>query len=322
MSPSVSIIIPCYNQGHFLRDAVQSALSQTWRPVEILVVNDGSTDCTSDVVATFGTAVKLIEKRNGGLSSARNAGLREATGNFVVFLDADDLLHPKCLEAGMEAIAGQTETAALVGSEKFKTDPSVDGFERILHENTCQFFPTVLIPGVPVHSIICPRSVIDTTGDFDESLTSHEDFDFWIRIGLKGTHLKCAPMVGAFYRQHSNSMSRNRLRMLETRADVLLRHHRSFVENSRALRAGGESLLMLEHLTLRKFMGRGTRSIRTSELAECIEELQLQGVKLTRSWAGRLAERFLGRSTDKVALMVDKYFRPTKFKQFCEIDID
>ena len=104
MSASVSIIIPCYNQGHFLRDAVQSALSQTWRPVEILVVNDGSTDCTSDVVATFGTAVKLIEKRNGGLSSARNAGLREATGNFVVFLDADDLLHPKCLEAGMDEL--------------------------------------------------------------------------------------------------------------------------------------------------------------------------------------------------------------------------
>src|SRR3954463_5985134 len=94
----VSIVIPCFNYGHYLGYAVDSALAQTYKPIEVIVVDDGSEDDTAAVVARYGSAVTYRRKANGGLSSARNTGARGATGDHIVFLDADNLLDPKYVE--------------------------------------------------------------------------------------------------------------------------------------------------------------------------------------------------------------------------------
>ena len=113
LNPLFSIIIPCYNQAHFLPDCLNSILEQEFQDWEAIVVNDGSTDETSQVAIGYqkkDTRIKLIEKENGGLSSARNFGIRSAQGKRFIFLDADDFLYSNCL----------FEIAKLVNEDSYK----------------------------------------------------------------------------------------------------------------------------------------------------------------------------------------------------------
>src|SRR4029450_1113854 len=98
--PKVSVVIPCYRQAHFLTEAIASALRQSYSNLEIIVVDDGSPDNTEEVVRRF-PGVRYIRQRNQGLAAARNAGVRASTGDFVIFLDADDRLVPGAVTSGM-----------------------------------------------------------------------------------------------------------------------------------------------------------------------------------------------------------------------------
>src|SRR5437870_3797289 len=97
ISRLVTVVIPCYNNASFLHDAIQSVLSQTYRRTELIVVDDGSSDDTSDVASSY-PVTRLIRQPNQGVSAARNAGLSQASGDYVVFLDADDRLLPDAVE--------------------------------------------------------------------------------------------------------------------------------------------------------------------------------------------------------------------------------
>src|SRR5919107_192619 len=99
----VSVVIPCYNQAHFLSEAIESVLAQTYPYFEIIVVDDGSTDNTSEVAGRY-SGVRCIRQDNQGLSGARNSGLRHSKGEYLVFLDADDRLLPQALEVGLECL--------------------------------------------------------------------------------------------------------------------------------------------------------------------------------------------------------------------------
>ena len=110
--PTVSVVIPCYNQARYLPDAIRSVREQTHQPIECIVVDDGSTDRTSEVAAELGAHV--IHQANGGVSAARNAGLSVARGELVVFLDADDVLLPAALARGSSALVAQPAAAAVV----------------------------------------------------------------------------------------------------------------------------------------------------------------------------------------------------------------
>lgn len=94
----VSIIVNNYNYGRFLREAIESALSQTYKPLEVIVVDDGSTDCSRDVIASFGARILPVFKENGGQASALNAGFARSHGDLVMFLDSDDLLLDYAIE--------------------------------------------------------------------------------------------------------------------------------------------------------------------------------------------------------------------------------
>ncbi|MBK8993570.1 MAG: glycosyltransferase family 2 protein, partial [Gammaproteobacteria bacterium] len=115
----VSVVIPAYNAAAFIERAVDSVLTQSYRSREVLVVNDGSTDRTGEVLARYGSAIRVIDQPNGGLSSARNRGIREARGEFVALLDADDRWLPEKLERQVQAMVadpgiGFCSTRALV----------------------------------------------------------------------------------------------------------------------------------------------------------------------------------------------------------------
>src|SRR5215212_2774004 len=110
----VSVISPCYNQAHFLGEAIESVLAQSYRPFEIVVVDDGSPDNTSEVAARY-PRVRCIRQENQGLAGARNTGIRESKGEYLVFLDADDRLLPEALEVGVNNLKAHPECAFVSG---------------------------------------------------------------------------------------------------------------------------------------------------------------------------------------------------------------
>ena len=115
--PLVTVVIPCYNQAHFLGEAIGSVLNQSYRNFEIIVVDDGSTDNTSEVASHY-EEVRLVRQENRGLAGARNRGLGEANGEFLVFLDADDRLLPGALEAGLGRFEANPECAFVSGQAR------------------------------------------------------------------------------------------------------------------------------------------------------------------------------------------------------------
>src|SRR5688572_5767710 len=107
--PLVSVVIPTYNYGHLVAEAVDSALAQTYPAVEVLVVDDGSTDDTWDRLARYGDRIRCVRQANAGLSAARNTGIRAAHGEYVALLDSDDAFHPRKLDLQMRYLTSRPE---------------------------------------------------------------------------------------------------------------------------------------------------------------------------------------------------------------------
>ncbi len=223
--PLVSLIVPCYRQARYLPGAIDSGLNQSYRAVEIVVINDGSDDDTEAVALRYGEHIKYIAKRNGGSSSARNAGIRAAQGKYLLFLDADDLLHPEAVGWLMEAMQNQEDRVCVMGFRKFRTDP-MQGVESDHLPPAEQPLAYRVMFGclAPPHGHLCSKSLALRVGGFDDSWANGvEDWDFWQRLALAGAHFLAVPRVGAYYRRHEGSVSANRLRMDMMHAALALR---------------------------------------------------------------------------------------------------
>lgn len=209
-SPRISIIIPSFNYGRFLGDAIESALGQTLSPVEVIVVDDGSQDDSREVARRY--PVRLIEQENAGVSAARNRGASEAKGDFLVFLDADDVLEPTYLARCWDALRTAPPNVAYA-------------YTQMRHFGQCEslyesapFSKQRVLEGNLVHvSALLRRGAFEGAGGFDESAKlGLEDADLWVRLLERG-------QIGVFveepllrYRQHGQS--RNRLSPAEVDA--------------------------------------------------------------------------------------------------------
>jgi glycosyltransferase involved in cell wall biosynthesis len=207
-----------------LPQAIESALAQTWPRVEVVVVDDGSTDDSAAIAARH--PVTLVRQPNGGLSSARNAGLAASHGQIVIFLDADDRLYPDA--AGAAVAAFQSAPAAMMafgrcqlideGNRPLLTSlPRVTGafYAELLRRNY------IWTPAMAA----CRREVFARTGGFDPRLNASADYDLYLRIAREFSVVSHDVLV-ADYRQHGNNMSRNPVLMLETSLAVLRQHRR------------------------------------------------------------------------------------------------
>ncbi len=205
----VSIVIPSYNQGEFVRDSVLSALGQTYRPLEVIVIDDGSTDDTRQQLGPFFHRITYVCQRNAGLSAARNAGIRRAHGEWVALLDADDLWHPQKLEIQLAAIENQ-KGVALIGSPSTITLPFELPSAPRSYALTVRHF--LLSARMGPSSALIRRRSFEIVGMFDESLQAVEDRDMWLRIAAK---LPCVLVESPcwWHRQHPGQMSRNATRM-------------------------------------------------------------------------------------------------------------
>lgn len=207
MPPLVSVLTPCYNVAIWLPAAVASVRAQTWRRYEIILVDDGSTDDTLAVANRLsGPDLKILHQPNGGQSSAFNAAFRHAQGDFIEFLDADDLLHPRKLEVQIERL--QQLPAGWVASgawARFTADPAAAVFqpEAVWRDlSPVDWLVSSWQGGGMMHGAawLAPRTAVETGGPWDERLNLINDFDFFSRLLLASQGVAFCPEARSYYR--------------------------------------------------------------------------------------------------------------------------
>lgn len=220
--PTVSIIIPAYNAGDFIREAVDSALAQTYRDREVIVVDDSSTDDTPAILETYGDRIVVHRQANTGVSGARNTGAHLATGEWVAFLDADDVWRPTKLEA---QLAISDTPISYTNRFNFGTRGALP---EVQSEVTPLLAGDVFVPlmlrgnFITVSSVMMRREVFDEVGGFVHQPGGCEDWDCWLRVAQRHEFSVCPePLVG--YRFTANSMSRNYRAMAPARRRVISR---------------------------------------------------------------------------------------------------
>ncbi|MBK8102686.1 MAG: glycosyltransferase family 2 protein [Cellvibrionales bacterium] len=230
--PLVSIVVPTYNYAVFLAEAVESALHQSHKNIEVIIVDDGSTDNTAVVAQALvqqDARVRYIYQPNQGLSAARNTGIKNAQGDFLVFLDADDVMHAHKIATHWVHFKREPLTDISYGSSRYflsgqpeKTFASIaldeqDWMPKV-SGSTAEIMPTLIANNMmPVCSAMLRRRVVDAVGGFDTSLKSLEDWDYWLRVATQKFYFSYSDdqQLAAYIRVHGISMSQNTLRMLQ-----------------------------------------------------------------------------------------------------------
>jgi glycosyltransferase involved in cell wall biosynthesis len=231
--PTISVITPCYNGARFLRSTLESALGQTHAPVEIIVIDDGSTDDSAAIAESFGPPVAVLRQPNQGESVARNNGIARAKGEYLFFLDADDLIEARSLEVLARAAVEVPGAVGLMGCAWFEEDPARPYATKVPRHT--RFFPDIIQSNLnPPHCWLVPTAVVQRAGGFRNDLVWFEDWDLWCRVGLTGAPLVCIDHVGAYYRRHQGAqmattkradLARGHARVMEDLCGALLQRH-------------------------------------------------------------------------------------------------
>lgn len=228
---TVSVIIPAYNAAWCIQRAVDSVLGQGFRDFELIVVDDGSTDDTVDILAAYGDKLRVIKKGNGGLSSARNAGIRSAHGRYVAFLDADDHWMPSKLEKQVALMTMRPElafcsTAALLVDPDHKhmgvwhcASSTMSALETIFSINA-------YVAGSG-SAVLIRKDVLIQVGWFDEQLRSLEDIDMWMRLAAIGGYA-CIDEPLTVILKRPGSMSGN-MDVMRNAAITVMRKNRTLL---------------------------------------------------------------------------------------------
>jgi len=292
---TISIITPCYNGARYIRETLQSALTQTHPPLEVIVIDDGSTDDSATLAEAAGPSVRVVRQPNQGESVARNRGIAEARGSHVLFLDADDLLEPESLSRLAAAIEGRPDAVAVMGCGWFTSDPSsVSSVQQTTH---AAFFPGVIGANLgPIHSWLTPTRILRSVGGFAGTISLFEDWDLWWRVAFEGVDLVPVEVVGAKYRLHAQSQMTTTKRTDRARGHVVLmtRMARRFLERQDLLDRHAKVLFWSVWASV---MHARETGVGWDELAPTSEVLRQVAVKASRPLRGTLmayAVRLLG----------------------------
>jgi glycosyltransferase involved in cell wall biosynthesis len=212
--PLVSVIIPLYNAAKFIRETVESVLAQSWQNIEVIIVDDGSTDGGGDIVQELVRAdarVSYVRQANQGVSVARNAGTTRASGLFIAYLDADDVWLRDNIKLKLEKLLSDNSIGLvhsdgeIIGTSVSATPQYVKGKDGLLLEGLLAWRETQ-IPAPS--SIVLPRDVVVRVGGFDARLSTSADYEFFLRVAEKFKVAR-VPVVTWRYRMHENNMHKN-----------------------------------------------------------------------------------------------------------------
>jgi glycosyltransferase involved in cell wall biosynthesis len=233
---SVSVVIPCFDQGHYLAEAIESVLAQSVPAAEVVVIDDGSHDNSFEIAGRY-PSVRRLRQPNRGAPAARNAGLAASNRECIVFLDADDRLLPQALEVGARALSKRPHVAFVAGMSRDIADDGTalagerqplvrqDHYVRLLED--CFIWSG--------SSIAYRRSAVESLGGFDESLTAGDDYDLYLRLARRFP-IYCHDAVVTEYRRHATNTTRDPAVVLDSQLEVL-RRQRPSVRDGRERRA-------------------------------------------------------------------------------------
>lgn len=212
-NPLASVVIPAYDAERFLDEAIESVLAQTYSPVELLVVDDGSTDRTAEVAAAYSEA-KLIAQENRGPSAARNRGAAAAGGEFLAFHDSDDAMTPDKLAVQIGHLLDNPDIGCVLAEQELLVEP---GAELPFWAEGSKV-PTMMPPRPPeladepdVHpmTMVVRRKTFEGVGQFDESMRAAEDFDWMLRAAEEGVEIARLAKVVLQRRVHPASLTQD-----------------------------------------------------------------------------------------------------------------
>jgi len=204
----VSVVIPAYNAEPYLEDCLRSVLSQTHPVEEVLVVDDGSTDGTKRIVESFGSPVRLLEQKQGGPARARNLAVSQARGEWIAFLDADDMWVPEKVQKQLDALAANPDAVfCYTGLLALKLDGSRVPVPppALAHVDAMLSLTNV---GIPPSAVMLRRETLLQVGGFNEIQRGCEDWDLWFRLRKLGTFCE-VPEALTVYRESLGGLSSN-----------------------------------------------------------------------------------------------------------------
>jgi len=213
--PKVSVVIPSYQAGRFIREAVDSVLHQSYKDYEIIIVDDGSTDNTKEVLASYGDRIKVLNQNNMGVSAARNKGIMSSRGEYIAFLDADDLWLPDKLERQVTLLEEHPEIGLVFSDMWVVGETDVPARDRpFLGKSAFQigkpskgkvFKHLFLNDFIPMPTAMVRRRCFEKVGLFDSAYDSCEDYDLWLRLSQHFS-IDYVDKPLAIYRMHGGSL--------------------------------------------------------------------------------------------------------------------
>jgi glycosyltransferase involved in cell wall biosynthesis len=202
-NPLISCIIPVFNGERYLGEALDSILAQTYQAIDLIVIDDGSTDGTGELVARYGDRIRYFRQNNEGAPKARNAGLSAARGAFVAFLDSDDLWHPEKLERQMARFKARPELDLCVTHLQRFWIPQLETERKRFQDHR---FAEVL-PGYVTQTLLARRNVFDSVGNFETSRRVGDPMDWFLRASEQGAVMELLPDLLVYQRMHDSNLS-------------------------------------------------------------------------------------------------------------------
>lgn len=231
-SPRVSVVMPCYNGEAYLAAAIDSVLGQTVTDLELIVVDDGSTDGSAIVLSRYGDRIRVLRQANAGVSAARNAGVAAAQGEFLAFLDSDDWWEPEFLQEMLAAMNDPAVAIAYCGWQNVGVRPG-EPFVPPDYEGPDKLHHLLRFASLwPIHGILIRSCHMPPGPPFNPAYPACEDYDLWLRIAAFH-RIRLVPRVLAYYRKHGDAnATSNQARV--ARFNLLVKRH--FLEDFPHLR--------------------------------------------------------------------------------------
>lgn len=298
--PTFSVVIAAYQAAETIAEAVESALSQSLAPEEVIVCDDGSTDDLAGALAPYAPHVRVMRQRNSGKGAAVDTGSRAASGEFVAILDADDVYLPGRLEALAELTAARPDLDIVTTDEFVEVDGRVVGrfYERNVFpvevaEQRTAILRTCFVGGHPA----VRRSVLLENGGFDRTLRIGEDWECWLRLILAGCKAGMVDEPLLRYRLHEGGLTSNRLDALLARVRVLEKH-----EHNPALTAQERGVLTAS-------LAANRRRLALAEVELAFTDLPMHGRRRALALIARRDLPWVGRLTAAAALVMPRWAR-------------
>jgi len=219
--PKISVIIPTYNRAKYIARAIDSVLCQTFRDKEIIVVDDGSTDETPSILASYKDKIRVLNQINSGVSAARNRGIVKSKGQYLAFLDSDDVWTPDKLEVQAAVLDTNPDVGIVYGKLAIVDDQGNRKGTKPEEATGSNFVELLSIGGdLPTSSVMVRRECFERAGYFDETMDMMEDFEMWVRIARQYDLYEITDRILATYLEHDGQVTQSKVKVYRGRVKL------------------------------------------------------------------------------------------------------